>query len=80
MPDLSKFSFCIPRYAGPFAPMCLRPVHMRGVFNTASLCGRIRPSDMGGDGGSDQAIVITEALVDDERFVCRECAYRLREK
>lgn len=81
MSDLSKYAFCTPRYSGPLRAFCVRPVRSQrgGAVDTPSLCGTVIPQDLGGVGGHDAAEPVREDLIDDEKFVCKLCARRLRE-
>lgn len=77
--DLSKYTFCVGPYSGPRVAMCIRPMRLRGVFDTGSLCGRIVPRDHGGYGGHDVPEPLRADLLDDDKFVCRECSRRVVE-
>lgn len=81
--DLSTYTFCEPTHAGPLAPWCIRkmsPLGRKrgGGVDTTSLCGRVKPTDVGGFGGSD----LTHSLGQDDleaEFTCRKCLAKLRE-
>jgi hypothetical protein len=81
--DLSAYSFCEPSTAGPSAPWCIRKLSksgrkLSGGVDTASLCGRVKPSDVGGWGGWDVAAA-TRGVSLDHPFACKKCVVKLRE-
>lgn len=74
------YTFCEPSTAGPCAPWCIRPLtaagrKLGGGVDTASLCGRVKPCDVGGWGGWD---VLCDVKLD-QPGACRECLAKLRE-
>lgn len=83
MIDLSAYTFCEPSFAGPRAPWCIRKLsrngkRLGGGVDTSSLCGRVKPCDIGGTGGWDLPNQLGEQDLEAE-FTCRKCLAKLRE-
>lgn len=81
--DLSTYSFCEPTHAGPLAPWCIRKLSRNGRkvgggVDTYSLCGRVKPCDVGGSGGWDLPNALVADYLDD-KIACRKCLAKLRE-
>lgn len=88
MTNYAAYAFCEPTIAAPNAPWCIRPVSgagrkYGGGIDTASLCGRVKPYEHGGQGGWDVRDEVTEDVLEDRSharpIVCPRCVARLRE-
>jgi hypothetical protein len=84
MIDLSTYTFCEPSFAGPRAPWCIRKLtaigkKLGGGVDTPSLCGRVKPTAVGGPGGWDLTHTLGEADLEAE-FTCKKCVAKLREQ
>ncbi len=74
--ETPPYAFCEPVWVATSAPWCIRPInpktglHLTGGVDTASFCGRVKPSGEKGGNGWDLKVRITEHHL---KHCCPKC-------
>jgi hypothetical protein len=81
--DLDQYTYCEPPNVAANRPRCIRRMtntgrHLFGGIDTESLCGRVKPLDVGGFGGHDFSMPVEQMM--EPREVCKACLAVLRNK